>query len=213
MPSVQQPEWLPAARTAFVEVGSDLMKGRGFIVERERRPRLVITAAHCLPHLPPAHRASLAEERTYPNLLAPLGDQPSVYAECLFVDPIADIAVLRGPDYQQLADEADAYDALVDNAQPLQLGAPKEVCFAWLLTLAGQWERCSVTAEGSRRWLKIYDAQGGTACGTSGSPIVDERGRAIGIVTIGSECGEPSLAQNLPTWLFNELKADGDIDE
>jgi hypothetical protein len=36
-------------------------------------------------------------------------------AECEFVDPVADITVLCSPDNQSLFDEADAYDALVED--------------------------------------------------------------------------------------------------
>ena len=54
------------------------------------------------------------EEQTYRELLAPLGKKPTVWATCLFVDPMADIAVLGKPDNQALSDEADAYDELVD---------------------------------------------------------------------------------------------------
>jgi Trypsin-like peptidase domain len=209
MPGVQQPEWLTKAREAFVTVGGGEAKGRGFIVETERQ-RLVITAAHCLPHLPAAHRTSFTEERTYANLLAPLGKEPTVYADCLFVDPVADIAVLCEPDYRQLRDEADAYAELVDSGQPLQVGAAKEIFFAWLLTLAGQWERCAVSR--GPRWLTIHGAaQNGTASGTSGSPIVDDHGRAVGMVAIGSGFGEPSLASNLPVWLLKELELE-DVD-
>jgi hypothetical protein len=64
--------------------------GRGFVVELNAA-RYVLTAGHCLPNLPPAHLASYIEERTFPNLLAPLGKDPTVWAECLFVDPVADI--------------------------------------------------------------------------------------------------------------------------
>src|ERR1700676_4429023 len=77
-------------------------------------PRAV-TAAHCSPFFPPCHGASYTEERTYQALLAPLGSEPSVWAECLFADPIADLAVLGSPDNQVLFDEADAYEALVDD--------------------------------------------------------------------------------------------------
>jgi hypothetical protein len=91
--------------------------GRGFIIEhcvkvrplprlRNRRlpmrkwaaRRLVITAAHCLPKLPPACTTSYTHERTYQNLLGTLGGNATVWAECLFVDPVADIAVLGAPD-------------------------------------------------------------------------------------------------------------------
>ena len=97
--------------------------GRGFIVEAEHEERFVITAAHCLPRLPPPHEHLLAlppphpgrydEEALYLRILGPLGTQSaSVPACCLFVDPIADIAVLGQPDNQNLPDKADAYDRL-----------------------------------------------------------------------------------------------------
>jgi hypothetical protein len=85
--------------------------GRGFVVKR-RQQRFVITAAHCLPSLPPAHPMSYLKERTYEALLGPLGSEPTVCAECLFADPVADIAVLGSPDNQMLWEQAQAYEAL-----------------------------------------------------------------------------------------------------
>ena len=73
--------------------------GRGFVVARRNyignMERIVITAAHCLPHLPSSHPARDLTEETYKRLLAPLGSKPVIWATCLFVDPIADIAALR----------------------------------------------------------------------------------------------------------------------
>jgi len=54
------------------------------------------------------------QEETYPKLLGPLGGRRTVWAQCLFADPIADIAVLGQPDNQALGKQADAYDALLD---------------------------------------------------------------------------------------------------
>ena len=142
---------------AVVTVGG----GRGFVVEDHLGWRYVITAAHCLPErpdgqrLPPAHGFSHTEERTYTNLLAPLGEQPSVWCEVLFVDPIADIAVLGSPDGQELSQQADAYEALVEAATPLAVAEPpsKESipdlwtmreCPAFLLSLNNQWFQCTV---------------------------------------------------------------------
>src|SRR6516165_7736509 len=70
--------------------------GRGFVVESAGE-RLVITAAHCLPFLPPAQSFFGPKERTYGPLLSPLKDEPRAWAVCRFVDPIADIAVLGSP--------------------------------------------------------------------------------------------------------------------
>jgi hypothetical protein len=81
-------------KSAVITVGEG---GRGFIVQGDRH--YVITAAHCLPEQPPPHSDSYLEERTY-KLLARLGAEPDVFAECLFADPVADIAVLGPPDDQ-----------------------------------------------------------------------------------------------------------------
>ena len=101
---------LSSAKAAIVTVGGEDpdSRGRGFIVET-RLFRLVITAAHCLPYLPAAHPASHIGERTYRPIIGPLGGQPTVSAECYFVDPIADLAVLGSPYDQALCAEANAY--------------------------------------------------------------------------------------------------------
>src|SRR5215831_14238288 len=118
------------AGNAVIRVGD----GRGFIVKDAGRARLgwrdervVITAAHCLPFFPPCHAASDLSERTYKTLLGPLGQESTVWAECLFVDPIGDIAVLGKPDGQELFEQCDAYEALVMAIRPLRIAdAPKE---------------------------------------------------------------------------------------
>ncbi len=55
------------------------------------------------------------------KLLAPLGQKPSIWCECLFVDPIADLAILGCPDDQELSEEAEAYEALTEPAVPLKI--------------------------------------------------------------------------------------------
>ena len=99
--------------------------GRGFAVMRRNHlgneERIIITAGHCLPHLPPCHPARYLKEETYQELLAPLGSEPMVWATCLFVDPVSDIAALGQPDNQALSDEADAYDQLLDGMETLAI--------------------------------------------------------------------------------------------
>ena len=91
-------QWQQMALTrAVVRVGD----GRGFVSEclnwHGRPERIVITAAHCLPKLPPCHLTSLYNDRTY-KLLGPLGGDLTAWAYCLFADPTVDIAVLGFPD-------------------------------------------------------------------------------------------------------------------
>jgi hypothetical protein len=57
----------------------------------------------------------------------------------VFVDPIADIAVLGSPDDQALSKQADAYDALIDEMVALEIGElPLEHRRPEPLTIAGK---------------------------------------------------------------------------
>jgi hypothetical protein len=181
--------------------------GRGFVVEGAGE-RLVITAAHCLPFLPPAQSFFGPKERAYGPLLAPLGDQPRAWAMCRFVDPIADIAVLGSPGNSH----ADEYKALMETATALSIGGSQRnpVNFwvpARLLSLDGhRWFSCTVRHFGGPLWIThaaevIRDVM-------SGSPIVTEIGTAIGVVCTAAAPWEggpnPRLSHNLPGWLLGD---------
>ena len=193
---------------AVLQVGD----GRGFVVEtlETERYRLIITAANCLPFLPPAHPALYIAERTYRRLLGPLEAEPTVWAECRFIDPVNDIAVLGAPDGQELAHEADRYEALTEAAPPLRIAEAPGRGPAWLLGLDGQWGRCAVRHLGGGLW--ISDATTGIAGGMSGSPILTAEGAAIGVVCVSgggpddemhTEGGpNPRLAWHLPAGLL-----------
>ncbi len=187
----------PDAETiaAIVQVGP----GRGFLVEVPLG-RLVITAAHCLPELP----VPLFSDEIYRRLLGPLDEDPTIGAECLFVDPVADVAVLASPDNQTYGDEADAYEAFVDARPTLRVGALTRRSGAWLLSLPGAWISCAVDMCGPRA-LSISGQE--TKGGMSGSPII-ARNRAIGIVTTSANAGlsgQPALISALPGWLLVDL--------
>ena len=187
---VQQREQLPV-----VKVGKG---GRGFVVEIGREERVVITAAHCLPHLPPSQPFAHTNERTYRELLAKLGSEPTVVAECLFADPVADIAVLGCPERERLRDPANEYEALVMGVTPLSIAdAPErgreklligDETFnsstpgrgpALLLSLKGEWIECTVERAGAA-WLSVEEPL--VDSGMSGSPILAADGGAIGLV-------------------------------
>jgi hypothetical protein len=163
------------AKRAVVTVG----EARGFVVCDEREPStprlLVITAAHCLPYFPPCASASQTEDRTYKMLLGPLGERPTVWAECLFADPVGDIAVLGSPDTQDLQHEAERYDALTEAATPLPIADAPEDGHGWLLSLDGQWFQCTAQHNGGPLWL--FNAVEGIIGGMSGSPIVADMDR------------------------------------
>ena len=182
-------------------------KGRGFAVETKDGRRFIITAAHCLPKFPPCASISTTSERTYPKLLGAMGTRCSVWAECVFIDPVADIAVLGMPDTQDLYEDADAYDRLIDAMVPLRVSELRgETANARLLPLNPnklRSFRCIVRARGrGPLWIEepVQEIEGGM----SGSPIVAEDGSAIGVV-VTTQGPHPRLASHMPGWLLGEL--------
>ncbi|MFL5287947.1 MAG: serine protease [Rhodopila sp.] len=203
---------------AIVTVGG----GRGFIVEGKDDIRFIITAGHCLPQLPDSFPAAGTDERTYHRLIGRLDAEPTISAECIFVDPVSDVAVLAAPDSQEFSTEAEEYETLVTTCQePLQVGGflfdqqrrkfspalPAASNTAWLMSLKGKWFSCNISSRGRGLW--ITDATDAIRGGMSGSPIM-AAGGAIGVVSVaegkGLEGGpNPELAVNLPVWIARTL--------
>ena len=125
--------------------------------------------------------------------------KPAVAAECLFVDPVSDLAVLGPPDNQVFDEESDDYDALVEDIEPLAVSAAitdRDVeQRAWMLSLAGDWFPCKVKHHGGPWWPA--DCAQPIEGGMSGSPILDDAGA-------GHRCRdcivkhEPRVAQPTP---------------
>jgi hypothetical protein len=193
----------PALAQAVVRVG----EGRGFLVAATRRHEsaLVVTAAHCLPSWPEAQPDRW--DTLHRDLLGPLGAPPTVWADCLFVDPVGDIAVLGPVDDQELGEQADAYEKLVGNAVPLPIADVARGEPIWLLSLEGAWFPGAVDHMGMG--LIVSETKQPIQGGMSGSPIV-QRGAAIGVLSASHgthgeshhEGFEPRLVRHLPGWLL-----------
>jgi hypothetical protein len=208
-----------AITAAVLRVGD----GRGFVVESRDSfmQRCVLTAAHCLPHLPPTHPGMYLEERTFKNLLGPLGGECTVWAECLFADPMADIAVLGPPDNQDLGEQFAAYEHLIEDRPALPIAAAPPHRYKVLrqrfskshkvhifryaepgrgraraLRLNGQWR--GYDAERFGNWL-IFPEQSFEG-GMSGSPILNQNNAAIGVVSM--EIRNPVIWDRLPAGLL-----------
>jgi hypothetical protein len=144
-------------------------------------------------------------------LLGPIGGKAKVWAECLFADPIGDIALLGSPDTQELWNEAEAYEKLVDGAQPLSVGDMPSQAKAKLPGLDGRWIGCLAKLTRARIWITQADAD--FKGGMSGSPIlIDDV--AVGVFTtaggrpdeVHKEGGpQACLTRNLPGWLLLDL--------
>jgi len=196
-----------------IQVGTS--GGRGFFIEAKEQ-RYVLTAAHCLDKLPPAHSMSYTQERTYANYLGLIGGPRDVWAQCLFVDPIADIAVLGEPDGQELFDESEAYCELAQQAVPFAIGklrfrykqfrlpdGTKAVgnrrasSNAYLFSLDGDWFACRISSYGIS--LCATETAQSIEGGMSGSPIILKDGSAVGLISTDGK--SPMLSSTLPAWL------------
>jgi hypothetical protein len=138
-----------------------------------------------------------------------LGEKPSAWAECLFVDPIGDIAVIGPPDEQVFFGKMEAYRSLMEDAVSISISKREMNGPAWLLSLEGGWFQCSVEDVGGS--LYILDASEPIRGGMSGSPIIADDGLAIGVVctssgdTSGMHGPNPSLTYHLPAGLLREV--------
>jgi hypothetical protein len=158
------------------------------------------------------------QETTYANPLAPLGEKPTVWAQCLFFDPVADVAVLGEPDNQELSDEWDNYYALVEERSPFAIAAP-ESGKEYMLALDGvTWK--PTTLELHMTFGGNALSSGETLGGQSGSPILNAKGHAVALVSVGSETTvngvrpqeqhrngpQPILKLALPPWLLRAMR-------
>jgi hypothetical protein len=75
-----------------------------------------------LPKLPRAFAGGFTSDVTCRNLVGALaGGKNNLWAECLFVDPVADLAVLGCPDGQTFYDEAEAFDGFIESLPALRM--------------------------------------------------------------------------------------------
>jgi len=210
---------VPNAKRAVVQVGY----GRGFVVSAGEYGRYIITAAHCLPRwrYPRAHLANGATELTFPRIIGALGskrEKRTISAELCFLNLADDVAVLAEPDGQIFWEECDQYQAFTEQAISIGRPPPPRKSYewtvesetpAWLLSLDGEWLRCTVQNNG--RWLSVRQGYELINSGMSGSCIADDNGAALGIVSTGGGTlfGDggfhPSLTDCLPPWLLRKL--------
>lgn len=221
----KNPEHCPSP-ACVVKVGG----GRGFVIKRRHtipaiagpesttfrlkhfvERRLVVTAAHCLPSLPPPFAMGSNHDLTYQLLGSLDGSKTGVRAECLFVNPVADIAVFGEPDGQTGYDQ-EAYDALTGDVPIIRIDKARSGP-GWVLALDGHWVRTTI---------KVFSSIWGASlsidpveAGMSGSPILNDAGRAVGIVAMGTQTvskngvrkqeragPQPMLARDFPGWLL-----------
>jgi len=209
---------LEKAKGAVIRVGAG---GRGFIVSAGEDERYVITAAHCLPRsqYPSPHLANSSRELAFPNFLGPLGQKKrTIWAALCAINLCDDFAVLEAPGGQALYEQCAEYEKFTETptmtigispgalAPHLWKNDPDPGKPAWILSLDGEWQRCVVYNGGRFLTLKTEQKIEG---GMSGSPIIDDKGAAIGVISTASDGGDnlgPSLTDCLPAHLLRKLR-------
>jgi hypothetical protein len=154
------------------------------------------------------------DEENYPDLIGPRGAEPSITAACVFVDLMADLAVLGPPDDQELFDECEAYKAFTAALPPFDIAAPPHaVSFpAHLLSLEGAWLDCTASNHGGRERggtkfagmsPLVIEPEDIVVAGMSGSPLISATGAALGVICMNNVA--TTLADGLPGWLLRKL--------
>jgi hypothetical protein len=197
------PDVLDRADRATILVG----RGRGFVVEGADG-RLVVTAAQCLPHVPPSIIDPILDQRTFGNVLAPLRSELRVSARCLFIDPIGDLAVLGPVEGEEMVAEVRAYETLVQSLAALQVGHVRGEEAALFAARDRCWFQCTASCSGRGPLFVRADAAALSAS-MPGALIITEDGLAVGIVASAEDQGggarQPALADHLPGWLVRDL--------
>jgi hypothetical protein len=97
-----------------------------------------------------------------------------------------------------------AHPRSADRHRPAENDSP-----AWLLSLDGQWQSCTVQNNG--RFLLVRQGYQLIRSGMSGSCILNESGGAIGLMSTSGSTDDmnshPSLTDCLPSWLLRLIKA------
>lgn len=174
--------------------------GRGFVIEH-KKDRLVITAAHCLPLLPPPHLGAYLQQKTYENLLGRIGDRGNIWAQCKFADPVSDVAVLEAPDSQEYVDECEAYEEFTELLTPIEIRKAKKGEVVWMLGLDGRFKSALVASLNETR-VKVQTSGGIIERGMSGSPILGCDGSTVSLCAINDDLFQVNLPMCLPRWIL-----------
>lgn len=201
---------------AIVQVGS--RDGRGFIVGRAQRSRYVVTAAHCLERsrFPQPNLAFHVREWTFPNVMGPIGtNRGTISAELCVFSLVDGVAVFGEPKGLEHEYEAHQYERFTAAAMPVAEPPTAQACRwsngsgskGWVPALDGTWLSCSVHNSGGCLMLDGVEIKPEM----SGSPIVNDDGAAIGVISAGERGGgyndgHRSLMDCLPAWLWRKLR-------
>jgi hypothetical protein len=186
--------------------------GQGVLV----RNNLILTAAHCINF---NYDGGMALGDYFIEEIE-TSDGGKLKVGPYAVEPVSDIAVLGSLDDQEFTDEATKFEHFCEGKKPLSLCLKKfgwsvEVPI-WVYTHKKTWIRgkminYSIKKNAHKISIKMDENIEG---GTSGSPIINEKGELMGVVSnaggskgINREGMVPFPIFALPIWLYQEITA------
>jgi Trypsin len=152
--------------------------------------RVVLTAAHCVDWYVTGGMA--LGDHCVEDVETKVGQ--TLRMQIVAVEPVADIAVLGCADTQVFCDDADTFDEFCEATAPVPVSTVKFGRLApvpvQVLTHRGTWIAATATRHselpGARVWVR-FEQQ--IESGTSGGPVIDERGRLVGVVSFAEGRG------------------------
>jgi len=189
---------LPPAVVQVTQPNNRRARGLGFVASGE----YVVTAAHNLPPPPNFTKGVYS----YDPLVVETSTGDTLEMWPVFVDPCADLAVLA------ISDEGREAGESLDELVPLQI--------AWSPTVGSH---SGTVATHDRGIVKVaYDVRSASiritftgkapfVGGTSGGPVLDQKGRAMTLVSQTTSADGhrqgwgPALGECLPTWLREKI--------
>ncbi len=183
--------------------------GRGVLVSGN----LIITAAHCIYF---ETEGRMALDDYYIEAIKTVHGRLKVAP--VAIEPVSDVAVLGSLDNQEFTEEADQFEMFCENTKPVPLCLNDFELFqsfpVHIYTHRGTWVAGSAVQ--TRRDAKKLSIEAGQQIrrGTSGSPIINESGELVGIVSYfdvirrgQQKCSglapRPHLA--LPVWVCRRI--------
>lgn len=173
----------------------------------------VLTATHCIRW---SGTGGMALGDIYPEPV--VTRDGSQFKLCLAsADPVSDIAVLTGMDFQEFPEESDRFEEWCERTTPVPLCRRRllhlnETCAVSILTHEHEWLTGTVTRRGvpwetPGSWYELRAS--GIKSGTSGGPVVTARGELLGVISwSGSAAAIPVAREALPSWLVRRIRSD-----
>ena len=181
----------------------------------------ILTAAHCVDW---DHNGPMALGDHYIQKIHTASGKDLIVSPYA-VEPVSDIAVLGPPDGQVFYKESVAFEEFCENTLPVSVSTDTYDFGVWfpvsVLSHLGNWisgHAVQYPGDGHVRTLHITTDEP-TICGTSGGPIINERGEVVGVfsnagdvateLNIEHQCGRigpcprPHLA--LPVWAWQAI--------